>query len=347
MPNTGNLKTNNGLSQQMEEIGAEAKKSSAPARGQRIKADGSLGKKRGNVMRIIFVIGGTATGKSTFMKRHFLSNPVSFFDILTYQERTYDEFMSEWRKLYRANDELLDDILKFISKLKFDIVVEHTLFMAKRRIAYIDEIRKATDAEIEFYVMQPSDEQWESNIKARGLIGDLNTFKSELEIFEFPNPAEGIDAIYEVTDGDVVTLRMDAPKPEILEPARKELAEERDRILKSDEKRRLHEELIKSMRTRPFWHYCEVCGKKEFITAKEAYESGWDYPPNMGFFGIIGPRTCGNCAMADTLYMKFINSGLISITESALTPEELKTLVRIRNEPESLLDEEADFINIT
>ena len=46
--------------------------------------------------------------------------------------------------------------------------------------------------------------------------------------------------------------------------------------------------LIESMKKRPFWHYCEVCGKKEYITAEQAYMSGWDYPPHIGMFGALG-----------------------------------------------------------
>lgn len=66
---------------------------------------------------------------------------------------------------------------------------------------------------------------------------------------------------------------------------------------------------LESTKTRPFWHYCEVCGKKEFITDEEAFNSGWDYPPKMVFFGVLGPRTCGDCLMKDTLFWKIQTSG--------------------------------------
>ena len=42
-------------------------------------------------------------------------------------------------------------------------------------------------------------------------------------------------------------------------------------------------------------HICEVCGKTELLTPEEAFNEGWDYPPRMGGFGIVGPRTCGDC----------------------------------------------------
>ena len=109
-----------------------------------------------------------------------------------------------------------------------------------------------------------------------------------------------------------------------------------DTVLDGNEK---HKQLLQSMNTRPFWHYCEVCGKKEYITAEEAFNDGWDYPPNMGAFGVLSPRTCGSCPITGTLWLKVNNLGGM-VTESMLTPEELKTLLRIKSEPESLLGEE-------
>lgn len=66
--------------------------------------------------------------------------------------------------LLQANELLLEDIVKNLNNGK-DIVVEQTLYKAKRRIAYIDEIRKIPDVKIEIYVMTPSDELWQSNLK--------------------------------------------------------------------------------------------------------------------------------------------------------------------------------------
>ena len=92
---------------------------------------------------------------------------------------------------------------------------------------------------------------------------------------------------------------------------------------------------------RPFCHYCEVCGKKEFVTAKDAYDNGWDYPPNMGHFWLLGPRTCGNCLLTNTLFWKINQGGGIPLViESALTSEELETWSRIKGKPKSLLIDE-------
>ena len=74
---------------------------------------------------------------------------------------------------------------------------------------------------------------------------------------EFPNSAEGFDAIFEVVDDEII-LRMDDIKSEIVKQARQELTEEDTRIHREDERKHNHRQLIESMNTRPFWHYCEV-----------------------------------------------------------------------------------------
>ena len=38
-------------------------------------------------------------------------------------------------------------------------------------------------------------------------------------------------------------------------------------------------------------HICEVCGRTEVLTPQEAFDKGWDYPPMMGSFGDVSPRT--------------------------------------------------------
>ena len=56
--------------------------------------------------------------------------------------------------------------------------------------------------------------------------------------------------------------------------------------------------------------------------------------------GLLGPRTCGNCSLKDTLFWK-VNTELplpIVINEQ-LTLEEKIIWQRIKAEPESLLEE--------
>jgi len=47
-------------------------------------------------------------------------------------------------------------------------------------------------------------------------------------------------------------------------------------------------------------HICEVCGTHKILSADRAYNEGWDYPPNMGKFKTVSPRTCGSCLITGT-----------------------------------------------
>jgi len=85
-------------------------------------------------------------------------------------------------------------------------------------------------------------------------------------------------------------------------------------------------------------HVCEVCGKTEILTPEEAFDQGWDYPPVMGTFGVISPRTCGNCAIDGTLWWD-LNAGM---RIEDLNMKQLETLRRIMQEPESIMIREDD-----
>ncbi len=296
---------------------------------------------------LTFVIGATAAGKTFFIQRNFNQKDVKILNVYDYQQKVYDEEgivdlnpSMHFKCLMRANTLLLNDIIEELIK-GHDVVVEQTFYKAKRRISYIDEIRKIPGVTIEIYVMCPSDVLWQSNIKKRKLTGEFEIYKSRAREIEFPNAAEGFDLIYEVKDGDV-RLRMDSPIPEILKSARKELAEEGERIRLEDEAERKKMALLKSMQKRKFWHYCEVCQKKELLTAAEAYSKGWDYPPSIGVFGVLSPRTCGSCSMADTIYMKLLTG---EIQMNNLTEKQMETIARIKGEPLTLIPPEDENNN--
>ena len=298
------------------------------------------------MQKVTFVIGANAAGKTYFIEHHLASEKAVVLNIYDYQQKVYDEhgnkelitFEEQFRCLKKANEKHLHDIINEL-KQGNDVIAEQTFFKAKRRIAYIDEIRKKMDVKIEVYVMHPSNERWIENSKKREDIENIETYENQKKQMEFPNPAEGFDAIFEVVDDEII-LRMDDIRPEIVKQARQELTEEDTRIRREDEREHKHHQLIESMNTRPFWHYCEVCGKKEFITAKEALDAGWDYPPHFGEFGLLGPRTCGNCSLKDTLFWKVHTElPLPIVINEQLTPEEKIIWQRIKAEPESLLEE--------
>jgi len=81
-------------------------------------------------------------------------------------------------------------------------------------------------------------------------------------------------------------------------------------------------------------HICEACGVDEILNEEEAYQQGWDYPPRMGTFGVISPRTCPNCAINKTLWWELIANGGDT---AALNDSQKATLERILGEPETIL----------
>ena len=81
-------------------------------------------------------------------------------------------------------------------------------------------------------------------------------------------------------------------------------------------------------------HVCEVCGRTEELTPEEAFETGWDYPPRMGAFGIVSPRTCPDCSMMDTVWAALV---LKKMNPDELTYKQKLTLLRIINEPDSVM----------
>lgn len=125
-----------------------------------------------NRLRMIFVIGDSATRKSYFIQ-HFSDKDIERLNVYDYQKRACKEagidgrFLSaEKRKyLHKANLALLAYITELLQKGR-SVVVEHTLFKAKRCISYIDAI---ADAEIDFFVMCPSDTLWKTFITERKL----------------------------------------------------------------------------------------------------------------------------------------------------------------------------------
>jgi hypothetical protein len=80
-------------------------------------------------------------------------------------------------------------------------------------------------------------------------------------------------------------------------------------------------------------HLCEVCGRDEILTPAVAYERGWDYPPRMGQFGIVGPRTCGSCPMSETVWAALMLHGR---SQEDLTEKQLDVVARILAEPMSI-----------
>lgn len=80
---------------------------------------------------------------------------------------------------------------------------------------------------------------------------------------------------------------------------------------------------------KPFVHWCEVCGKEELLTSEEAFRTGWDFPPRMGVWGVVSPRTCGQCPINATVWCAVAVDGYDA---KQLSPEQREVAARIHAE---------------
>jgi hypothetical protein len=76
-------------------------------------------------------------------------------------------------------------------------------------------------------------------------------------------------------------------------------------------------------------YLCEVCGRKEVLTEDVAYEAGWDYPPFIGLWGVVSPRTCPDCGIEGTAYWHVLREGTENIPANHLAT--IKRIMAERN----------------
>ena len=103
--------------------------------------------------------------------------------------------------------------------------------------------------------------------------------------------------------------------------------------------KKMNQEIIDVFKNRRMLHICEVCGRTEILTPQEAYDMGWDYPPFMGSFGVVSPRTCPDCMMMDTAWAAITLKG---VKPDDLSDRQKQAIMRIVREPESILVDEEE-----
>ena len=115
---------------------------------------------------------------------------------------------------------------------------------------------------------------------------------------------------------------------------------EREQIRVGLEQKLAFEKAVEETKTRAFWHICEGCGKRELLTSKEAFETGWDYPgadslykdgKHFGF-RMLAPRTCGECSIMTSIFWKMMSG-------EDFTNADQEVLERIKKEPMCLFGE--------
>jgi hypothetical protein len=81
--------------------------------------------------------------------------------------------------------------------------------------------------------------------------------------------------------------------------------------------------------TDQFPHRCESCGREEMLSTQDAFDAGWDFPPKMGTWTVISPRTCPDCPMTSTVWWAIT---MEKRSMNDLTPRQLKIVGRILEE---------------
>lgn len=143
-------------------------------------------------VKIIFVMGPSCGGKSTFIKNNFPE--YKKLDLYDYEEKNGFSIPA----IIQSYDEIKEDLIDAI-KNNEDIVMEHTLLKAIRREVYIDAIKEVTDSPIIGYFILPSDEEIESNAKKRKVRlyeGELDNIRNILDI---PTVDEGFAEVHIIT----------------------------------------------------------------------------------------------------------------------------------------------------
>lgn len=295
--------------------------------------------------KIVFFMGVPAAGKTYWASRLFPD--YTLLSMLSYQDRLMEEhhtshgvdkipFPAYRELLMKASELLLTDALERIAAGE-PVVIEGTFYKAKRRIAFTDAIRQISDEPIDIYLVSPDEARFAENVRKRDLTDRYESLRRERGDIEYPNLGEGFSGVFEILGGQIVESHTPADKG-LADHARAELAEEARQRNEEAQRQGEARELFRKLRDSelPFLHICEVCGKRESLTAQQAFQAGWDYPPTIGPFGVIAPRTCGNCGIKDTLWWA------VTVEKKSLEqirPAQKQAVSRISREPWNLLAE--------
>ena len=131
-------------------------------------------------MKIIFVMGPSCAGKSTFIKKNFPDMKV--LDLFEYEERIGFSIPAIKEAYKQIEKDLVDCV-----KNNEDIIMEHTLLKAIRREVYIKAIKEVSDSPIIGYFLLPSDDEIKANAKKRRVKMSDSELKNVREILDIPS----------------------------------------------------------------------------------------------------------------------------------------------------------------
>ena len=288
-------------------------------------------------MRIHIVMGAGGTGKREFSLKQFPNAKIASYgdiqrELKSNNDNQFISFEERINILQQAHDRTIEETISCIKNGE-EVVIEHTLFKRHRREEILTRLRETTDEPIDLFLMMPTDEQIQKNIDSNPNYMDssVGEIKSEMCKIEMPSGAEGFAKVYIVTDKGIEDWT-DKPVENKVIDVNTEVAMEGTHISKE-----MSQKLV--FGKNPFKHICEVCGKTEVLTSKDAFDAGWDYPGVDGIykcenFKVLVPRTCGKCGTSETAWWALSINGK---TMEELTETQKLTVERILQEPDNLM----------
>lgn len=143
-------------------------------------------------MSVIFVIGPSCAGKSTFIANRYPN--LKKIDLYDYQSYLLERKFYTIQDILKSYEDCKNAVVEAV-KNNEDIVLEHTMLKAIRRKEYIDAIREVSDTPIGVVVIYPSDDKILEHADKRGVFMTQNELNDYREIFEEPKFSEGFSKI--------------------------------------------------------------------------------------------------------------------------------------------------------
>lgn len=137
-------------------------------------------------------MGPSCAGKSTYIKEHFPN--IEVVDILDFQANLR---VATEETVLKTYEEHLNKVKELLSQGK-DVVIEHTLLKAKRRLWYIQQIREVYSGDIDIICIKPSEDLLAFRSQLRHIAQWYTLFMlDELELPTFEEGYKNITIIEE------------------------------------------------------------------------------------------------------------------------------------------------------
>lgn len=147
-------------------------------------------------MKISIVMGISGSGKSTYIKEYLSDRKV--VDLYSFQEPYINKGYLGIEEIKQSYIDAKNTLIEYIKQGE-DVVLEHTLLKAIRRVPYIEAIKEITDEPIEIILINPSLEILRERWKKREMYWNDDEILSNLAVLEIPTLEEGFSKVTIIT----------------------------------------------------------------------------------------------------------------------------------------------------